>query len=99
MIPFIAVLAVLATYRLTLLVVADELTEDLRKPAIAWLDRREHFKLATLIGCPWCASWWIGLPVAWSAHEWGTEWWWQVGALGLAASAVTGLLATFASPE
>ncbi len=99
MTPFVAVLAVLSVYRLSLLVTADELTEPLRTPAVAWLDRHGHEMVATLGSCVWCASVWVGLPVAWSAHEWGTEWWWRVLALGLTASAVTGFLATFASPE
>lgn len=98
MTPFIAVLAVLAVYRLTLLVTADEITETPRDILLDWLDDRDHSKLATLVGCPWCLSLHFGAAVAWSAHAWGGEWWWQVGALALAASAATGILATFAKP-
>lgn len=98
MTPFVAVLAVLAVYRLTLLVTADEITEAPREDALDWLDDHDHPKLATLLGCPWCMSIWLGLPIAWSAHRWGSEPWWQIVALGLAASAVTGFLATFAKP-
>lgn len=98
MTPFVAVLAVLCTYRLTLLVTADELTEDPRDALLDWLDDHDHPKLATLASCVWCASVWIGLPVAFSAERWGSEPWWQVIALGLAASAVTGILAAFAKP-
>lgn len=56
-------------------------------------------KWLTLLDCPWCASWWIGLPVAWSAWCFGDRSWWFIPAFGLAASGVSGFLATFAKPE
>lgn len=52
-----------------------------------------------LLSCPWCSSWWIGLPVVWSAWCFGDRSWWIVPAGALAASAVTGIIATFAKPE
>lgn len=94
----VVLLAIASTYRLTMLVTADELFEPAREDFIDWLDRNDHPKLATLAGCPWCVSWWVGAAVAWSAHQWGEEWWWQTSALALTASAVAGVVSTFAKP-
>lgn len=52
-----------------------------------------------LLDCPWCASWWVAVPVSWSAWTFGTRAWWFVPAFALAASAVTGIVAKFAKPE
>lgn len=151
----IAVVAALVVYRLTMLVVADEITEPLReritskyvhaiheaiiRPSVAdrdpvgeyfaacrcgqswsgpdWGDvvselnghlNDEHRggiemtkgpRWLILLSCPWCSSWWIGLPVVWSAWCFGDRSWWMVPAGALAASAVTGIVATFAKPE
>jgi hypothetical protein len=150
--PLVWLIATLATYRLTMLIVADELTEPWRERL---LDRYIHptHELTTLpsrerpedsafpysaecrcgmrwsgnewadvmaeanghvnahrgeqttgprwlilLDCPWCASVHIGMIVAWSAWAWGNRWWWVIPAVGLASSAVTGFLATYASP-
>lgn len=98
MTALVVLLTVGAVYRLTMLAVADELGEPAREDFIDWLDRNDHPKLATLLGCPWCASIWIGAPVAWSADVWGDERWWLIAALALTASAATGIVATFAKP-
>lgn len=149
--------AALLAYRLTMLVVADELTEPLRErivthyvhpahervldvdtfesPGIVqdpnarryyqqcrcgvaftgdkWSDvasemnghlnprrgeQTEGPKWLLLLECPWCASVHIGIVVMWTAWLWGDRAWWFIPAAGLAASAVTGSLATFASP-
>lgn len=84
--PVLLVLYALAVYRLTRLVVADELTAPTRE----WIMERGP-RWATFITCPWCVSIWLAAgwvllatlapPVAWFA-----------GAL-LAFSAVAGLLA------
>lgn len=102
MTPLVAVLAGLCTYRLTLLVTADEITERPR----AWLiraiegrrKRRKKPKAVYLLSCPWCASFWVSLPVVASALEWGHDYWWLLAAGSLSASAVTGFLASYASP-
>lgn len=56
-------------------------------------------KLAYLLECPWCASVWLAGPVAWSAWCFGDRAWWFVPALALAASGITGALATAAAPD
>lgn len=88
-------LAVLATFRLTRLVTQDYLTEGPRK----WLQARLPEKPAYLIGCPWCASFWVGGLVAWLTVEWPQNRVLWVVWLALAASGVTGLLATHDPPE
>lgn len=90
------VLMCLATYRLSLLVVADEITE----PARDWiLDRvKPTGRLATLLTCPWCVSAYVGLMVVWTGWNYADRAWWAIPAMTLSASAVTGFLATFASP-
>lgn len=50
---------VLATHRLTRLVVDDEVTEPVRQ---AVLSRSDGF-WADLIGCRWCVSVWVGFGV------------------------------------
>lgn len=87
---------VLATYRLTLLIVADNITKRPRR----WLvDRAPSSRLAYFITCPWCTSWWIAILVTWSAMAWGNGWGWQLPAVAMAASGATGFLASYASPD
>lgn len=97
MTPTAWVLAVLAVYRATLLVVADEIT---RRPR-DWLLRRlgvDH-AVSYLITCPWCSSLHLSILVVWTGLLWSETTWWQLGAGALAASGVTGILANIASPE
>lgn len=97
MTPIAWLLAALATYRLTLLVVADEITA----PPRDWLLRRlgpEH-KVSYLITCPWCSSIYLAPPVVGSGLAWSTGWAWQLAAGSLAVAGVVGFLARYASPE
>lgn len=61
----------LAVVRLTGLVVADTITEELRTRALEWLDDRPATLgsyIATLITCFWCTSMWVGavaVPLIW----------------------------------
>ncbi|HEY8548013.1 MAG TPA: hypothetical protein VIL36_23305 [Acidimicrobiales bacterium] len=55
-------------------------------------------RAAYLIGCEWCASTWIAPLVVASALAWGDGWGWQLAAGSLAASAVTGAIASYARP-
>lgn len=51
----------LATYRLTKLVIDDEITADLRDKAFEELDKLDNkfsAKLTYLLTCPWCVSIW-----------------------------------------
>lgn len=55
-------------------------------------------KLSYLLQCSWCASMWIAPLAVASALAWGDGWGWWLAAGTLAASAVTGFLASYASP-
>lgn len=87
------VLALLAIARLARLVTADTITA---RPRV-WLQTRLPGKLAYLIGCPWCASPYVGAPVA-AAVVWWPEnraVWFVL--LVLAGSYVAGFLAAYDS--
>lgn len=95
-------LVALATYRLTVLTVHDRITKRPREWAQLWFEARAEHRsgtvtsdewqssIAYLLGCPWCASIWVGglvtgitaltVGVALPVLTW------------LAASAVTGFL-------
>lgn len=60
--------------------------------------KRKNEKLEVLITCPWCASMEIGMVYAWVTYNWNEMSWWWWGSATLAASAVTGILSTFAKP-
>lgn len=86
-------LTALATYRLTKLVIEDEITQELRMKAyqeINNLPPKLANKLTYFLGCPWCVSIWAAgflvvlKQVAPNLHKLLTT--------TLAASAVTGLL-------
>lgn len=94
--PLVALVAALACYRATLLVTADEITRPWRDRALEQLG--DDSRLGYLIGCPWCASMYVAPAVVGSALAWGDGWGWWLAAGSLAASAVTGALASYASP-
>ena len=79
----------LAVYRLTRLVIEDEITQDMREKI--W-ERYppQSTKIGYLISCPWCSSIWLGAGVAvarrFAPRVWG------VVSLALAGSAVAGLI-------
>ena len=87
-------LAIGATWRCTLLVTSDEITRRPREWAADLGD-----SLAYGITCNWCSSIWAGLAVVGSGLAWGNGWGWQLAAGALTASAVTGFLSSFASPD
>lgn len=64
----------LAVVRVTGLVVADAITEDLRTRILEWLDDRPATLgsyVATLITCFWCTSMWVGAVAAPLIWFWG----------------------------
>jgi hypothetical protein len=91
-------LALGAAARITLLVVADEITKPLRERI--WERPRVELDhgIGYLLTCPWCASIWVAPPVLASGLAWGDGWGWQLAAGSLAVSFVVGWLASFASP-
>jgi hypothetical protein len=87
----------LAVARVTGLIVADSLTEELRDGIVARLDDRPHTLgsyLAKLIECPWCAGMWVSLvaaPLVWFFHDWPVM---LCTALALAFSQFVGMVAS-----
>lgn len=79
---------VLATYRLTRLVMEDKLTEDLR--SLIYGKFPFDSKMTYLMGCPWCLSIWAGLAI-FALRRISPETADIVSGL-LAASAVTGVI-------
>lgn len=80
---------VLAIYRLTRLVIADEITQPIRDKV--WEKHPpEATKIGYLFTCPWCASIWVGVGVA-AARKIAPAAW-SFAATALAGSAVAGLI-------
>lgn len=80
------IIAGLATYRVTRLVTADKVTETLRQ-------RVKSKWLGYLVQCDWCLSIWIAPAPALAMVLWPDNRAVLVVLVGLALSAVTGLLA------
>jgi hypothetical protein len=81
------IVTMLATYRLTRLVTADEITKRVR----GWVvDRSEWF--GYLVTCDWCLSVWVAPLPALSVVVWGDVTPVQVVLVALALSGATGLL-------
>jgi fatty acid desaturase len=94
--PLLLLIYALAVARLTGLVVADAITEDLRDNLIGWLDDRPKTLgnyVSILIGCPWCAGMWISMAAAPMVWFWGESPFMLVPAIALAFSQVTGMTA------
>lgn len=81
----------LATFRLTRLLVLDEITEPVRKPVQNWLLDHRYHKLYELTSCGWCLGQWVAFGVV-GARRYAPRAWHPV-ALALAFSAVTGIIA------
>lgn len=88
------VLTVLATARLTRLVVADRVTQRPRMTAVNWAIRRDREGLEYLLTCPWCVSVYTGAGMGAAWWAWGDARWFTAAAAALTASHVTGLLAS-----
>ena len=75
------ILMILATYRLTRLVVLDDGPFDLIASARDWVFARfgEDHWLNKGLSCPWCVSFWLALPVLFAPP---VAYWW----LGLAGA-------------
>lgn len=78
----------LATYRLTRLVIEDEIFDRPRD----WIYRKVKpgGKLEYLLGCPWCLSFWVAIPLMILYVFFPTGM--MVVGLPLAGSAVAGLI-------
>lgn len=81
------IITALATYRLTRLVTADEITKALR----GWVvDRSQWF--GYLVTCDWCLSMWVAPVPALAVTIYGDVRAVQVALVALALSGLTGLL-------
>lgn len=93
MTPWRWIVDALAVYRLTRLVTADGITEDLRRSIEAWslADGAPAWrdKVAELVECRWCTSMWWALGLVFFVRR--TSWWPAV-ADALALSAVATLI-------
>jgi len=91
----IFVLTVLAVARVTRLITSDYVTERPRNWAVRKLLRgRDESMSAYLLLCPWCMSVYVGLAGGALWYMWGATMWYQATVLALAASHVTGALAS-----
>lgn len=89
------VLTVLAIARVTRLVTSDYLTERPRHYLVRKLLRgKQETMSAYLLLCPWCMSVYVGAAGAGAWYVWGATMWYQAVVLALAASHVTGVLAS-----
>lgn len=79
------VLAALAAYRLTRLVVEDTITEDLRNRLLNKVERGS--KTETLLTCPYCAGFWVAGAVVLATRLPAPllSWWAIAGATSLIA--------------
>lgn len=86
----------LATARLTRLITTDRLTEYPREWVVAWaVGRKEGDSLlAYLVVCPWCVSVYVGAAGGAAWWAWGDTRAFLAVCAALAASHVTGWLAT-----
>ena len=91
---WLILIGALATFRVTRLIVQDYLTETPRK----WLQAHLPEKLSYLIGCPWCASFYVGAAVALTLVAWPDNRAINGVLIALAFSTVTGLIATHLDP-
>lgn len=85
----------LSTFRITRLLVEDELLAEPRDAVTRWADGRDttlRRKIGTLATCAWCCSAWSGLLVVASRRF--VPRLWDPLAKALAYSAVTGLIAS-----
>lgn len=81
----------LATYRLTRLVTADEITLEPRERLLAFLEDEGFDRAAELVRCSWCASVWVAAGVL-TARAVAPRAWAPVAQL-LAVAAVAALVA------
>lgn len=80
----------LAAYRLTRLVVEDEITDQFREAIQRRLAGRDYDRLIYLLSCYWCSGFWISLAVLWARRA--TPRRWDPAARALAVSALVGLI-------
>ncbi len=85
-------LAALATARITRLITTDTVTASVRAAVVQRLGAES--KLAYLVHCDWCVSIYVGTATATAWQATGGSAWFQIPALALAASHLTGFMAS-----
>ncbi len=84
----LVVLVVLATARLTKLIIDDYILEPVR----VWVNDHAGDGIVYLIQCPWCVSIYVGAGVSVAAWAWRDQAWLIVALIALTASYLTGIL-------
>ena len=86
--------------------VTTELMDDLldhvheaREQVVQAIPMSKTAALLYLLRCPWCASLYVAVPVAWSAWCFGDRAWWFIPAAALAFRGFTGAAAQYANPR
>lgn len=87
------VVSALATYRLTKLIVSDEITRDLREKVFEKFGNPDQNKVAYLASCPHCVSVYAGAAVSLARMIGPDSRIVAAGIEALALSAVTGIMA------
>lgn len=88
-------LTLLAVARVTRLITSDRITERPRNFLLRkFLARNQESLTAYLMVCSWCSSVYVGAAAAGAWYVWGDTMCYQAVALALAASHVTGVLAS-----
>lgn len=89
------VLTVLAVARVTRMITQDRIFDAPRNAVIRWLTQRPWGELPSyLLLCDWCSSVYVGAAGAGAYWVWGETMPYMVIVLALAASHVTGILAS-----
>ena len=94
--PLVVLLSILFVWRVTRLIVADQIIKPVRDRIVLRLGPDQWF--AYLITCPWCASVWVGAATSVAAYWWADARWWFIMVLAGAASLVTGVGSTWLDP-
>lgn len=87
--PLALLVDALAVYRLVKLVRDDRITEVLRRETAERFGPPDTSKVAYLLHCPWCLSFWFALALTLARRRWPTAT--HQAARVLALSATTGL--------
>lgn len=80
----------LCAYRVSTLIVVDEITNGMRIKIITWATKHKHPMVSKWINCVWCVSIWVGAIVVVVARFAGS--WAVYPCAALAFSAVAGFL-------
>lgn len=94
--PLTTLLTILFVWRVTRLIVADQILHSLRVRIVLRLGPDQWF--AYLITCAWCTSVWVGAGVGVAAWFYADTGWWFIMVTAGAASLVTGIGSAWLDP-